>query len=101
MKEFMSFEPGVYWVTSWLALENNPFEVPTVDHNTEELFVAVADAVNTAPWQIVSVGVVTTVGSLVILIVISLKSVKPQLASLKAVNLKVTKPLAMSAALKV
>ena len=48
-----------------------------------------------------SVGAVTTVGALVILIVISLKSVKLQFAVLEAVNLNVTKPLAISAALKV
>ena len=62
---------------------------------------AVADAENTDPWQTESVGMVTTVGALVILIVISLESVKPQFAVLEAVNVNVTKPLAISAALKV
>ena len=101
VKEVISFEPGVYWVTSWLAFANNPFEVPIVDHKTEELFVAVADAVKIAPWQTTPVGAVVTVGAFVILIVISLKSVKGQFAVLEAVNLKVTEPLAISAALKV
>ena len=72
VKEFISLVPGEYWVTNWLALANNPFEVPTVDHNTLEISVAVADAVNTEPWQTEPIGAVTTVGALVILILISL-----------------------------
>ena len=99
--DVVSFDPGVYCVTNWLALVNNPFEVPTVDQSTDVEYVVVAEAEYTAPWQTVSVGEVTTVGALVILILISLKSDKLQFDVLVAVNLKITKPFAISAALKV
>ena len=57
---------------------------------------AVADAENTDPWQTESVGVVTTVGALVILIVISLESdmsfglISTHKLAVLAVNVNVT-----------
>ena len=72
VNELISLDPGVYWVTNWFALVNKPFEVPTVVQSTEVLSVVVAEAEYTDPWQTASIGAVTTVGALVILILISL-----------------------------
>ena len=90
VKPFTSLLPGVYSAISEFALVNVPFDVPLVVHNTVFSFVAVAVAVNTVPSHIVSFGVVVTIGAGLMVITISLKSVKAHKASDFATKRKVT-----------